>query len=86
MRNNQWQVRELLQLFDVVVSQGTKAEGVYKFQHIRAWSDFDGYTCWLAFNDLTITLLFHGKLSIEYEKEETLSLFSKKMNTLIQTS
>jgi len=40
MRNNQWQVRELLQLFDVVVSQGTKAEGVYKFQHIRAWSDF----------------------------------------------
>ncbi|MFT6735256.1 MAG: hypothetical protein ACJAS9_003461, partial [Polaribacter sp.] len=64
------------------LTEGVKVEGEYKFLGIRAWHDFEGYTCWLAYKDLTVTLLFHGKFSIDYEQKDTLHEFYKKVNSL----
>lgn len=84
MVNNTLKVRDFLKLFDVISTQGIKTEGVYEFEAIRAWHDFDGYTCWLGYKDLTVTLLFHGKFSIDYEKVDTFNEFYKSANALIR--
>mgnify|MGYP000433387189 CR=1 FL=1 len=76
MAHHNLTTKMLLQIFDLVSSKGKKEQGNWAFNGIRAWHDFDGYTCWLSYKDLTATLLFHGKLSVEYEHAETLAEFS----------
>jgi hypothetical protein len=83
MINNTLTTRDFLRIFDLISTNGIKSNGAYEFLGIRAWHDFDGYTCWLAYNDLTITMLFHGKFSIEYEDEDTFNKFNKKVNSLM---
>jgi hypothetical protein len=75
--------RNFLQLFNVVSTQGEKINDGYEFQGIRAWHDFDGYTCWLKYNDLTVTLLFHNKYQFDYQSEDTLTNFMKKADKLL---
>ena len=57
MINNTLTTRDFLRIFDLISTNGIKSNGAYEFRGIRAWHDFDGYTCWLAYNDLTITIL-----------------------------
>jgi hypothetical protein len=83
MINNTLKSRDFLQIFDLISTKGIKSKEAYEFCGIRAWHDFDGYTCWLAYNDLTITLLFHGKFSVDYKNEDTLNAFYNKINSLI---
>lgn len=73
------QTRDFLFLFDLVTTQGDKESGVSCFEGIKAWHDFDGYTCWLSYKDLTVTLLFHGKLDLDYQDKSTLDDFVKKL-------
>lgn len=74
--------KELLHIFDLVSSNGHKIQGVWELQGIRVWHDFDGYTCWLAYKDLTVTLLFHGKLDVEYDDIDTISEFANQCKLL----
>lgn len=83
MINNTFSNRDFLQVFDLISTKGVKSDGSYEFSGIKALHDFDGYTCWITYKDLTITLLFHGKFSVEYKHEDTFSEFNNKMNTLI---
>ena len=83
MINNTLKNRDFLRVFDLVSTKGTKAKQAYEFLGIRAWHDFDGYTCWLAYNDLTVTMLFHGKFSVEYKEEATFNQFQKKVYSLM---
>lgn len=83
MINNTLTTRDFLRIFDLISTNGIKSNGAYEFRGIRAWHDFDGYTCWLAYNDLTITILFHGKFSVEYKEENTFEKFNKKVNSLM---
>lgn len=80
--NDKLNTRDFLHIFDVVMSHGQLRSGVRELSGIQAWHDHDGYVCWLSFEDLTVTLLFHGKLSIEYEKEETLAAFQQHYKNL----
>ncbi|MFT7098079.1 MAG: hypothetical protein ACJARM_002866, partial [Glaciecola sp.] len=45
--------QNLLKVFNLVTTKGTKTDSVYELSGIRASQDFDGYTCWLAYKDLT---------------------------------
>jgi hypothetical protein len=83
MINNILAYRDFLHLFDLISTKGDKSGSEYEFNGIRAQHDFDGYTCWLAYKDLTVTLLFHGKFEVEFEKKETFELFYKKANAII---
>ena len=83
MSNNILKYRDFLFIFNLVSSKGTKLGSECEFLGIRAQHDFDGYTCWLAYKDLTITLLFHGKFDVQFEKKETFNEFYKKVNSLI---
>ncbi|MEH6451432.1 MAG: DUF3081 domain-containing protein [Psychromonas sp.] len=75
--------RNLLQVFELITSKGTKVNGVYELVGIRASHDFDGYTCWLAYKDLTVSLLFHGKYHFDYKDEDTLKVFFNKISTML---
>lgn len=70
--------RMLLHIFHIILSNGQKHEGVSELENVRAWSDFDGYTCWLSYKDLTATLLFHGNLSVEYDNINTIKEFTAR--------
>jgi hypothetical protein len=86
MNNREVKLRDFLQIYDSITSEGIKLDGVYEYLGIRAWHDFDGYTCWIGYKDLTITLLFHGRFDIDYKYEDTLKQFYKTVSTLIVNS
>jgi hypothetical protein len=75
--------QNLLQVFDLIITKGQKKNGVYTFSDITASHDFDGYTCCLAYQDLTITLLFHGSYDFDYQHDNTLEIFFKKVDELL---
>lgn len=82
MAHHNLTTKMLLQVFDLVTSKGEREQSHWTLNGIRAWHDFDGYTCWLSYKDLIATLLFHGKLSVEYEHAETLAEFSVQCTLL----
>lgn len=75
--------QNLLQIFNLVTTKGTKTDGVYELSGISASQDFDGYTCWLAYKDLTVTLMFHGSHDFDYQQKDTLEVFFKKVSKLL---
>jgi hypothetical protein len=83
MLNNTLKHRDFLRVFSLISTKGLKSGREYEFLGIRAQHDFDGYTCWLTYKDLTVTLLFHGKLEIDFDKKDTFDEFYKKANSLI---
>ncbi|MEZ9593108.1 DUF3081 family protein [Shewanella sp. 10N.261.52.F9] len=68
-------------VFNHVLSNGTRLDGKYYLDGLTAWHDLDGYTCYLGYQDLVMTLFFHGRFAYEYQKRLTYNEF----NTLIQT-
>lgn len=86
MNNREIKLRDFLQIYDSITSEGIKVDGVYEYLGICAWHDFDGYTCWIGYKDLTITLLFHGRFDMDYKYEDTLKQFYKKVSALIVNS
>ncbi|ABM04252.1 conserved hypothetical protein [Psychromonas ingrahamii 37] len=75
--------QNLLHVFNLITTKGHKTESVYELSGIRASYDFDGYTCWLAYRDLTVTLMFHGSYDFEYQHKETLEFFFKMVSNLL---
>lgn len=69
--------RSYLNIFDLIISQGEKRGNKYYFEGLEAWHDFDGYTCFLGFKDLTLTLFFHNRSSYDFSNEDTLRQFEK---------
>jgi len=83
MEINQLKKNSLLEVFNYITTHGNKIDGSYELSNIRASYDFDGYTCWLKYKDLTITLLFHNKYSFDYKEEKTVREFTNKVSELL---
>jgi hypothetical protein len=81
---NKFKKRHLLQIFDLITTKGIKTDSTYTYSDISASHDFDGYTCWLSYKDLTVTLLFHGSYDLDYKEEDTLKIFFKKIANLLE--
>jgi hypothetical protein len=60
-----------LNVYNHIVTNGEKQSDKYVLGELSAWHDFDGYTCFLGYKELTMSLYFHGKFSYDYEKETT---------------
>lgn len=76
---NSIDLKSCLSVYDKVISQGEKSGEEYTLEGIKAWTDFDGYNCFLQYKDVTITLMFHGKYDVKFEQAESLTLFEKKL-------
>lgn len=68
-------VSNYLYMFNQIVSYGEKREGRFHFEEFSAWHDFDGYTCYIGYRDLTMTIYFHNRFSFEYLDKNTLNKF-----------
>ncbi|MGF1848624.1 DUF3081 domain-containing protein [Vibrio lentus] len=66
--DNRITIIEFLRVFDCIRSSGEQLDNKYQLGEMVAWHDYDGYTCWLSYRDVTVTLMFHGSLKIEYDK------------------
>ncbi len=83
MKNSHIAQVDLLHAFNLITMKGNKANGHYEYQGIKAWHDVDGYTCFLGYNDLTLTLLFHGRYTFDFKEKETFDAFISKLNKLL---
>ncbi|WP_028773033.1 DUF3081 family protein [Shewanella waksmanii] len=79
---NELNMTSALNAFNQVVKLGTKNDGIYRYQHIEAWHDFDGYTCYLKACGVTLSLLFHGKYHIDYQQPQQLNDFMSLIDKL----
>jgi hypothetical protein len=82
-KNNKIALSDSLQAFDIVLSKGHHIDHHYEYQGLKAWHDFDGYTCYIGYKDLTLTLLFHGRYTVDFQQQETLKAFLSKVNKLL---
>ncbi len=75
---NRLTIMQFLRVFDAIRETGERTESKYMIGEMAAWHDYDGYTCWLGYKDVTVTLMFHGSLKIEYEDASNYAVFLKQ--------
>ncbi|SBS63378.1 DUF3081 domain-containing protein [Vibrio atlanticus] len=78
-------IKEFLRVFDYLRSTGEQLDNKYQLGEMFAWHDYDGYNCWLSYRDVTITLMFHGSLKIEYDKASNYEDFINRCLTMLAT-
>lgn len=78
-------IKEFLRVFDHIRSLGDRLDNQYQLGEICAWHDYDGYTCWLSYKDVTVTLMFHGSLKIEYDHSSSYFDFNKQCLAMISS-
>lgn len=83
MNNTKLELMDFLRIFNLVLSKGKKSEDSYEYLELTARHEQDGYTCYLEYKDLTLTMLFHGRYSFDFKEEETMNQFIKKINKLL---
>lgn len=76
-------IKEFLRVFDYLRSTGEQLDNKYQLGEMFAWHDYDGYTCWLSYRDVTVTLMFHGSLKIEYDKASNYEDFINHCLTML---
>lgn len=83
MAKSTLQLIDFLRVFNLVLSKGVKLENSYEYIELKARHEQDGYTCYLEYKDLTLTMLFHGRYSFDFTEDETMNQFMKKINKLL---
>lgn len=78
---NSIDLKRCLMIFDKVMSDGEKKEDKFHYEGLEAWSDFDGYNCYLSLNDVMLTMMFHGKYDIQFGSADSFQKFEKKLAT-----
>lgn len=78
---NRLDLKTCLRVFNGVQTHGEKKDDEYHCQGFIAWSDFDGYNCFLRFNQTTATMMFHGKYHLECPSEDAFIEFERKLLT-----
>lgn len=71
-----------LNVFNHIITNGEKHDEKYVLGALSAWNDFDGYTCYIGYKDLTMSLFFHSRFSYDYEDEATLKEFEQAIDKL----
>ncbi len=74
-----------LELFNYVLTHGNKKDQKSYFDDVYAWHEVDGYTCYLEFQGVKLTLLFHSRVSFEHDSAAELAKFQNKLASLYQT-
>lgn len=78
-------LHKYLSVFNNIIKQGEKHNGKYYSHGLSAWHDFDGYTCYLGYQGLTMTLYFHNRYTYDTPDRETLIEFEAFIDNLVQT-
>ncbi len=76
---NQLDIARYLLVFNQILSRGERIDQHYHYPDMEAWHDFDGYTCFLAFHGVTLTMFFHGHYQLDYPNQKAFSAFQDKV-------
>jgi hypothetical protein len=71
-----------LYLFNHIISYGQQLEGKFHFEELSAWHDIDGYTCYIGYKDLTMSLYFHSRFDYDYQEKATFKEFFALVETI----
>ena len=79
---NSVDLKRCLIAYNAITSKGELKAGKYHYQGLQAWAEFDGYHCFLAYGDVVVTLMFHGKYDVQFADKDSLKRFDKKLYEL----
>jgi hypothetical protein len=74
----------VLKAFEIIRTQGQRESGEYGYEGFTASTDFDGYTIFIRDHQASITVFFHNKYEVKFEKAEHLDAFLKRLYALAQ--
>jgi hypothetical protein len=70
-------------VYNHITTHGIKSEGKFLLDEFTAWHDFDGYTCFIGYKDLTMSIYFHSRFSFDYDEESTLKAFNVLIDNFV---
>ncbi|WJG10478.1 DUF3081 domain-containing protein [Aliiglaciecola sp. LCG003] len=79
---NELDSRFLLAVFEKIREHGKLVDGVYSLEGVKAFTDHDGYTLFIEDAHVKLRYGFHNQYHFDYEKEEHLQQFHKKLETI----
>lgn len=82
---NHIDLKHSLSVFNYICEHGERDSGKYQLEGVSAWHDFDGYTCYLQFNQVTLSMFFHGKYQLEYATQAEFNAFELKISRMKPT-
>ncbi|PKI17332.1 DUF3081 family protein [Colwellia sp. 12G3] len=68
-------ISHYLYVFNHLLDKGVNREGKRHCGELSVWHDMDGYTCYIGYKDLTMSLYFHNRFAYDYQDESTLKAF-----------
>ncbi|ODQ01512.1 MULTISPECIES: DUF3081 domain-containing protein [Salinivibrio] len=74
----------LLRAYEIVTQFGEKTEQGHRLDGIEAFSDYDGYTIYLAGNGVQLRVGFHNTYHLDYEHENLKTQFLNKVDALVK--
>lgn len=79
---NDLDTRLILSVFEKIRQHGKQADGVYQYEGVKAYTDFDGYTVFIEDALVQLRFGFHNQYHFEYEKQDHLEQFEKKLKAI----
>lgn len=72
-------IKQAMRVFNKVQNHGIKRENCYNWQQFEASADYDGYTLYLSNTKVKLTLYFHNKYRLEFNKRHDLDEFFQQL-------
>jgi hypothetical protein len=79
---NELDNRFILSVFEKIRQHGQLKNETYILGGLKAYSDFDGYTVFIEDAQVQLRFGFHNQYHYEYEKEQHLEQFEKKLKAI----
>jgi hypothetical protein len=74
----------VLSVFDKIIRHGEKNGEEHFLMGIKVYTDFDGYTLFIEDAQVQLHFGFHNQYHFNYEKEEHVEQFVKKLKVISQ--
>lgn len=81
---NDIDIKFILSVFDKIIQHGDKKDSEYFLMGLKGYTDFDGYTLFVEDSQVKLDFGFHNQYHFNYEKEEHLENFIKKLKAIDQ--
>ncbi len=81
---NEIDSRFILEVFEKIRAHGESKDHVHLLDGVKAYTDHDGYTVFLEDAQVSLRFGFHNQYHFDYEKEEHLEQFLKKLKHISQ--
>lgn len=75
-------IKQAMRVFNQVQTHGEKRQGRYYWRQLEASSDFDGYTLYLNYQNVKLSLFFHNSYHISFNTRQELDQFYQLLANL----